>query len=154
MGKFVWRSFILMVIFISGLLVGNIFAPKQVLQEKDIVSVVKVQTSLDLDKEDNFIALAQNPNIEEVFDAFLRQNYQKAKLEYEYQLQNITKNPQDQKDFIKAQKNYLAIVNYIEENYSSVQEETDINDTITAEQTAQVQIETDLTPQATQAKTI
>lgn len=168
MGKFVWRLFILVVIFISGLLVGNIFAPRQILQEKNFVAVVEVQTSLDLEKEDNFITLANSQNIEEVYFAFLRQKYQKAKLQYEYQLINIKNNPQDQKDFIKAQKNYLAIVNYIEQNYPLIQEENTPHspaeppypqdeeqpETLTQEQTEQVQIETDLTPQATQAKTI
>ncbi len=123
MGKFVWRLFIVIVIFISGLLVGNIFAPKQILQEKDFVGIIKVQTSLDLEKEDNFIVLSQSQNLEEVYFAFLRQYYQKTKLNYEQQLINITKNPQDQKDFIKAQKDYLAVVSYIEQNYPIVKEE-------------------------------
>lgn len=159
MGRFVWRSFIVMVIFIAGLLVGNIFAPRQILQEKDIVAVVEVQTSLDLEKEDNFAVLAQNQNIEELYLAFLRQNYKRTKLEYEYQLQNITKNPQDQKDFIKAQKNYLAIVSYIEQNYPITQEGIPFpaeqpeqieenQEELTQEQTEE-QIEQDLTPQAT-----
>ncbi len=117
MGKFVWRSFIIMVIFIAGLLIGNIVAPRQVLQEKDIVGIVKVQTSLDLEKEEDFEALSQSQNFKEVYLAFLKQSYLAAKKEYEYQLQNIDKNPQDKKDFIKAQKNYLTLVNYIEQNY-------------------------------------
>ena len=117
MSKFIWRLLISIVIFISGLLVGNIFAPRQILQEKDFVGIVKVQTSLDLEKEDNFVTLSQSQSIEEVYFAFLRQYYQKAKIEYEQQLINITRNPQDQKDFIKAQKSYLALVNYIEQNY-------------------------------------
>ncbi|MBR4509027.1 MAG: hypothetical protein IKP23_06145 [Elusimicrobiaceae bacterium] len=170
MARFVWRSFILMVIFIAGLLVGNIFAPRQILQEKDFVSIVKVQTSLDLEKEDNFATLSQSQSIKEVYISFLRQNYQKAKLEYEYQLINIKNNPQDQKDFIKAKKNYLAIVSYIEQNYPVIQEE-DIpaveeimteesiskqTETLTQEQTEQLQTEEEpvLTPQATQTETI
>ncbi len=170
MARFVWRSFILMVIFIAGLLVGNIFAPRQILQEKDFVSIVKVQTSLDLEKEDNFATLSQSQSIKEVYISFLRQDYQKAKLEYEYQLINIKNNPQDQKDFIKAKKNYLAIVSYIEQNYPVIQEE-DIpaveeimteesiakqTETLTQEQTEQLQIEEEpvLTPQATQTETI
>ncbi|MBQ4492978.1 MAG: hypothetical protein II972_00010 [Elusimicrobiaceae bacterium] len=115
MARFVWRSFILMVIFTSGLLVGNIFTPKQILQEKDIVGMVEVKTSLNLQTKDNFITLAQSQDITEIYTAFLRQSYKAAKLEYEAQLQNVTKNPQDQKDFIKAKKNYLAIVSYIEQ---------------------------------------
>lgn len=170
MARFVWRSFILMVIFIAGLLVGNIFAPRQILQEKDFVSIVKVQTSLDLEKEDNFATLSQSQSIKEVYISFLRQNYQKAKLEYEYQLINIKNNPQDQKDFIKAKKNYLAIVSYIEQNYPVIQEE-DIpaveeimteesiskqTETLTQEQTEQLQTieESVLTPQATPTETI
>ena len=170
MGTFVWRSFILMVIFIAGLLVGNIFAPRQILQEKDFVSIVKVQTSLDLEKEDSFTTLAQSQSIQEIYIAFLRQDYQKAKLEYEYQLINITKNPQDQKDFKKKKKNYLAIVNYIEQNYPVIQEEyipavqelmteesiAKQTETLTQEQTEQLQTieEPVLTPQATQTETI
>ncbi len=122
MGKFVWRSFIIMVIFIAGLLIGNIVAPRQVLQEKDIVGIVKVQTSLDLEKEEDFESLSQSQNFKEVYLAFLKQSYLAAKKEYEYQLQNIDKNPQDKKDFIKAQKNYLTLVNYIEQNYPIIQE--------------------------------
>ena len=123
MGTFVWRSFIIIVVFIAGLLVGNIFTPKQVLQEKDIVSLVEVKTSIDLDKEDDFSTLSQNQNIYEVYTAFLRQIYQRTKKDYEYQLQNIDKTSQDKKDFIKAQKQYLAIVAYIEQNYPEKQEE-------------------------------
>lgn len=122
MGKFVWRSFIIMVIFIAGLLIGNIVAPRQVLQEKDIVGIVKVQTSLDLEREEDFEALSQSQDVKEVYIAFLIQAYRTSKKEYEYQLQNIDKNPQDKKDFIKAQKNYLTLVNYIEQNYPIIQE--------------------------------
>jgi len=122
MGRFIWRSFILMIIFTIGLLIGNIFTPKQILQEKDIVGLTKVQTSLDLEAEDNFAALAQSQSIEEVYYAFLRQYYQKSKLGYEYQLQKFSKNPQDQKDFMKAQKNYINFVNYLEQNFPLIQE--------------------------------
>jgi|GEM_PF-2878062 hypothetical protein len=117
MGKFIWRLFILMVIFIAGLLVGNIVAPRQVLQEKDIVGIVKVKTSLDLEKEEDFATITQSQNFKEVYLAFLKESYLAAKKEYEYQLQNITKNPQDIKNFVKAQKNYSTIVSYIEQNY-------------------------------------
>ena len=122
MGKFIWRTFIIITIFIAGLLVGNIVAPKQVLQEKDIVGIVKVQTSLDLEKEEDFTTISQSQNFKEVHLAFLRQAYQAAKTEYEYQLQNIAKNPQNIKDFIKIQKKYLTITTYIEQNYPPVDE--------------------------------
>lgn len=160
MARFVWRSFILMVIFTSGLLVGNIFTPKQILQEKDIVGIVEVKTSLDLQTKDNFITLAQSQDITEIYTAFLRQSYKAAKLEYEAQLQNVTKNPQDQKDFIKAKKDYIAIANYIEQNYPVIQEELSIpeqeekTEDLTQEETKQKQIEEILTEQATKQENI
>ena len=117
MGNFIWRSFIVMIIFIAGLLIGNIFAPKQILEEKDIIAVVEPRTSLDLNIEDNFEALHQVYDVRELFAAFLRQDYQKTKKEYEHQLENLNKNDHSYKDFMKAQKNYLAIINYIEQNY-------------------------------------
>ena len=123
MVNLIWRLFIIMVIFLAGVLAGNIFTPKQILQEKDIIAVSQAQTSLDLNTEDSFLTLSQSQNIDEVYLAFLRQSYQRAKKEYEYQLQNLTKNPQSQKDFIKAQKNYLAIVSYIEQTYPLTKEE-------------------------------
>lgn len=123
MVNLIWRLLIIMVIFLAGVLAGNIFTPKQILQEKDIIAVGQAQTSLDLDTEDNFLTLSQSQNIDEVYLAFLRQSYQRAKKEYEYQLQNLSKNPQSQKDFIKAQKNYLAIVSYIEQTYPLTKEE-------------------------------
>lgn len=117
MGNFIWRSFIVMIIFIAGLLIGSIFAPKQILEEKDIIAVVEPRTSLDLNIEDNFETLHQVYDVRELFAAFLRQDYQKTKKEYEHQLENLNKNDHSYKDFMKAQKNYLAIINYIEQNY-------------------------------------
>lgn len=123
MSNFIWRFFIILVIFLAGLLIGNIFAPKQILQEKDIVAIGEVKTSLDLSAEEDFAALAQSPDINEVYIAFLRERYQSVKKEYEYCLKNITKNPSSRKDFVKIQKNYLSLVNYIEQNYPPKQEE-------------------------------
>ena len=124
MGNLIWRLFIILVIFISGLLVGNIFTPKQILEEKDIVAIPKAKTSLDLDKEEDLSALQQSQDIQVVFSALVRQTYQTTKREYEYQLQNLNKNHDSQKEFIKAQKNYLSIIGFIEQNYPLQEEET------------------------------
>lgn len=126
MGNLIWRLFIILVIFISGLLVGNIFTPKQILEEKDIVAIPKAKTSLDLDKEEDLSALQQSQDIKVVFSALVRQTYQTTKREYEYQLQNLNKNHDSQKEFIKAQKNYLSIINFIEQNYPLQEEEIEI----------------------------
>jgi len=126
MGNLIWRLFIILVIFISGLLVGNIFTPKQILEEKDIIAIPKAKTSLDLDKEEDLSALQQSQNTKELFSALVIQTYQTTKREYEYQLQNLNKNHDSQKEFIKAQKNYLSIINFIEQNYPLQEEEIKI----------------------------
>ena len=141
MGNFIWRAFIIMAIFIAGLLVGNILAPRQILDEKDITAVEKVQTSLDLDKEDNLATLQQSQDIKELFSVVVRQTYQRAKRDYEYQLENLNKNDQSKKDFIKAQKHYLALVKFIEQNYPVIQENTE-QETITQEATAAAELQT------------
>ena len=117
MGNFIWRSFIIMVIFLAGLLVGNIFAPKQILEEKDITALTKPESSLDIEKQTDYIALQQSQDIKELYTAFLIETYQKTKREYEYQLENLNKNDQSKKDFLKAQKNYLTLSAFIEQNY-------------------------------------
>lgn len=169
MGNLIWRLFIILVVFISGLLVGNIFTPKQILEEKDIVAIPKAKTSLDLDKEEDLSALQQNQDIQVVFSALVRQTYQTTKREYEYQLQNLNKNHDSQKEFIKVQKNYLSIINFIEQNYPLREEETikvseqnsneetsqlPAQEQQTAENTNQTQIPQNITKEATSQNTI
>ncbi|MDR0645941.1 MAG: hypothetical protein LBG46_02925 [Elusimicrobiota bacterium] len=124
------RILIVMVVFLSGVLFGNIFMPKKQLEHTSIINIGEPKTSLNLKRELDIetalnaliqsekalanTATEQNPHADTVKKVLLLQFYKAAKADYELEILK-TQNPAHNRDgFTKIRDNYLKIKKQIE----------------------------------------
>ena len=130
------RVLIVIIVFLAGAMVGNIFMPQKRLEYTAITSVGEPETSLNLSREANIentlkavmqseTALAQTGMDPEVLFSWtdmlqrtvLLQSYKAAKAAYELELLKVQTNPTQRDNFLKAQDNYQKIKTLVETTF-------------------------------------
>ena len=136
------RVLIVIVVFLAGVFVGNIYMPKKLLESSDITALSAPQTSLNLTREPNLEstlkAVAQTEaalsntgmDPELIFSwsdmmqrTLVLQAYRAARAEYDLELIRVQNNPANRDQFLKAQSNYMRVKAALEAAFPATKEE-------------------------------
>lgn len=136
------RVFIVIVVFLAGTMVGNIYMPQKRLEQTSLVAVKEPQTSINLESEPNIESTSQSitqmeaalsdsgmdPEVlfswsDTMQRTVLIQAYKAAKNKYEIELLKAQENPTHKDAFLKAKNNYFKIVTLIEKTFPPLPQE-------------------------------
>lgn len=139
---FIMRVLIVIIVFIAGVFVGNIYMPQKLLESSDITALPAPRTSLNLTREPNLDStLKAVMQMEEALSAtgmdpellfswtdmmqrtLVLQAYRAAKAEYELALLRVQNNPAASDQFLRAQADYARVKAALEAAFPVVEEE-------------------------------
>ncbi|MDR0952729.1 MAG: hypothetical protein LBM71_00855 [Elusimicrobiota bacterium] len=170
--SFIIRVFIVIVVFLAGVMVGNIFMPQKQLEEHAITAVREPATTLDLAAPlDTQAMLEDVSKIQSVLQtcpagqennqntaqdtkkALLLAAFKAAQYQYKLELLKVHETPEHKTAYIKARDNYLKIIETIEADFPQTSTQIEIikpqESDLTAEATLAATTQAEITPTAT-----